>query len=263
MAPRLRWATRERRMRGRPAPGRAPPRPVGLNSMVVWRGCRPVRVRLDRRLLVFRGRRFPCTGSPLWSCIRDRGYAKVLYMTTVFRITATDSLGLLRDRTSPFSNAPCGAARLIAVRQRDARSQAAPGVGADRGPRGEHRPFQRRHCRTTLARRMSLTRTHGNGLCSVPRFRDVPSTDGSGSYSRPSVGTARVSPSATMRWPRPASGCSRTRGRLPTCASGSRNWPPPSIPYRCFHRCDSPTTAARSLRSGPLRNTVVFATQDA
>ena len=40
MAPRLRCATRERRMRGRPAPGRAPPRPVGLNSMLVCRGWR-------------------------------------------------------------------------------------------------------------------------------------------------------------------------------------------------------------------------------
>ena len=61
MAPRLRCATRERRMRGRPAPGRAPPRPVGLNSMLVCRGWWRRRACRGRRLRVFRGRRFPCT----------------------------------------------------------------------------------------------------------------------------------------------------------------------------------------------------------
>ena len=59
--PRLRCATRERRMRGRPAPGRAPPRPVGLNSMLVCRGCRRRRACRGRRLLLVRRRRFPCT----------------------------------------------------------------------------------------------------------------------------------------------------------------------------------------------------------
>ena len=61
MAPRLRCATRERRVRGRPAPGRAPPRPAGLNSRLVWRGWRRRRTCRGRRLPVFRGRRFPCT----------------------------------------------------------------------------------------------------------------------------------------------------------------------------------------------------------
>ena len=48
-------------MRGRPAPGRAPPRPTGLNSMLVCRGWRRRRACRGRRLRVFRGRRFPCT----------------------------------------------------------------------------------------------------------------------------------------------------------------------------------------------------------
>ena len=80
MAPRLRCATRERRLRGRPAPGRAPPRPVGLNSRLVCRGRRRRRTCRGRRLPVFRGRLFPCTR-------RHRGVlhsGNRLFRTTVY-----------------------------------------------------------------------------------------------------------------------------------------------------------------------------------
>ena len=84
MAPRLRCATRERRVRGRPAPGRAPPRPAGLNSMLVWRGWRRRRAFRGFRFLVSGGRRFACTGVTVAVLHSGNRLPELLYMSTAF-----------------------------------------------------------------------------------------------------------------------------------------------------------------------------------
>ncbi len=87
MAPRLRCATRERRVRGRPAPGRAPPRPAGLNSRLVCRDWRRRRACRGRRLPAFRGRRFPCTGVTVAVLHSgDRLLRTTVYVNSIFAI---------------------------------------------------------------------------------------------------------------------------------------------------------------------------------
>jgi len=103
MAPRLRCATRERRVRGRPAPGRAPPRPAGLNSRLVCRGRRRRRTCRGFRFPVFGGRRFPCTRRHRGGyCIRGAGYPELLYMSTVFQESSTGSAASPPAEHRPF-----------------------------------------------------------------------------------------------------------------------------------------------------------------
>ena len=107
--PRVRCATRERRMRGRPAPGRAPPRPVGLNSRLVWRGCRRRRAcRVCRFLLVWR-RRFPCTRRHLCGpAVGKEPTRNYCIYQQYFCNAATTTLGFPINRTSPFSAGSIG-----------------------------------------------------------------------------------------------------------------------------------------------------------
>ena len=203
--PRGRCGTRDRRTRGRPAPGRAPPRPRGPNSMLAWRGRR-------RPLAATRGvpggawaqgERLPrntvhvnsnCTGNPGPEAPPPTGHRPIQSRRRGLSTSSPPRLSIIGDRRrGPGVDNPAHrgardqAREQLACRDRPWRRLAsASGVPLDQP---QHRPYQ--------TRSRARTARHGGGSAET---QPGESRDGLDESRRAHAGAGDLLNGAVFSW---------------------------------------------------------------